>query len=151
MNDQRDPEVPDRRENAFEEYTSAVEKRLHRFFMKALAIFAIIGLTSSIALAGFGVVLSQVKDTRRDFVRDTCRAQNQRHDATVAEFHKVAEELKKKYPSRAVEIDQSVESNLRLIDTLAPKQNCEKLSLVSIGEAKPSPPPHNRKKIHDHR
>lgn len=147
MNDQRDPETPDRRENAFEAYTSAVERRLHRFFVKALAIFAIIGLTSAVALAGFGIVLSQIKDTRKDFVRETCLAQNQRNDDTVAEFYKVAEELKRQYPNRAAEIDQSVESNLRLINTLAPKQDCEKLSRVSIGEAKPPPPVSTPKEI----
>ena len=114
--------------------------RLHRFFRKALFIFSVIGITSAVALFGFGLTLSRIKDTRRDFVRDTCTSQNKRHDDTVAEFYELAKELKKKYPKRAAEIDQSVESNLRLIDTLAPKQDCAKLGDVSVGEAKPPPP-----------
>lgn len=147
MKERRRLDLPDRRKTTYaeletklDEHVEVIELRLHRFFKKALFIFAVIGLTSAVALFGFGITLSQIKDTRRDFILDTCRAQNKRNSETTAEFYQVAKELKKRYPKRAAEIDQSVKTNLRLIDTLAPKQNCEKLSEVAVGEAKPPPP-----------
>lgn len=141
MKERRQLGLPDRRQHTYaelkkrlDEHIEVIEVRLHRFFKKALFIFAVIGITSAISIFGFGITLSQIKDTRRDFVRDTCLAQNHRNRATVAEFYRVAKELKKQYPNRAAEIDQSVKTNLRLINTLAPRQNCEKLSQLSVGE-----------------
>lgn len=140
-------ELPDRRKNTYRElekrvdrHLDAMEVRLHRFFMKALAIFAVIGMTSAIALFGFGINLRQIKETRKDFVYDSCTAQNKRHDNTVNQFYMVAADYKKKHPKEAALIDESVKSNLQLIDSLAPKQNCKKLSEVAVGESVPPPP-----------
>lgn len=62
--------IPDRRKNTYatleakvDEYFDEVEARLSRFFAKALFIFVVIGLTSAIALAGFGILLSEQRDT----------------------------------------------------------------------------------------
>lgn len=138
---------PDRRkedyaqlEKKIDERFDKLTERLARFITRALIAFAAIGLSSAIALFGFGLVLGKIKETRRDFVFDTCTAQNKKNDDTVKAFHEEAEKMKKIYPAQAAQIDQSVKSNLRLIDTLAPKQDCKKLSDVSVGDAKPPPP-----------
>lgn len=139
--------LPDRRQHTYEElanrldeHTLAVETRVSRFFAKALAIFAIIGITSAVALLGFGLTLHQFKETRKAFVRDTCKAQNKRNRDTIKAFYEEALRLEKKFPSQGDQIRQSVQSNLRLINTLEPRQDCTKLSEVSVGEAKPPPP-----------
>lgn len=147
MNERRQLDLPDRRRNTYDElvkrlddHTVAVERRLHRFFAKALAIFAIIGITSAVALLGFGIVLDKFKDTRADYVRDSCRAQNERNKDTIKAFHEEANRLKKQFPEQAAGIDAGVRSNLRLINTLQPRQDCDRLAKVSVGEADPPPP-----------
>lgn len=121
-------------------HADRMERRLRKFIVKALIAFTVIGLTSGIALAGFGMVLAQLKDTRRDFVYDTCKAQNERHDNTIREFIKLAEDAKKKYPKQAAEIESQIEANKKLIGLLQPKQDCKKLSEVAVGDAQPPPP-----------
>lgn len=147
MNERRKLDIPDRRQHTYEElakkldeHTTAVEKRLHRFFAKALAIFAIIGISSAVALFGFSIVLSEVKETRREFVRATCEAQNKRHDKTIAKFKQASKESIERNPQFADEIREGEKYNLEIIDALAPRQNCKKLSDVSVGDAKPPPP-----------
>jgi hypothetical protein len=129
-----------RLEKRLDEHTEKVEKRLHRFFSKSLAVFVIIGLTSAIALFGFTITLSKIKQTRKDFVKSSCVAQNKRHDITITKFKAAAKRAEKRSPKFAQEIKSSIKDNLEIIDALAPKQNCEKLSEVAIGEAKPPPP-----------
>lgn len=138
---------PDRRKEDYAQLNARIDERfdklterLARFITRALIAFAIIGLSSAIALFGFGLVLSQIKETRRDFVFDTCTSQNKSNDETVKAFNEEAKRIKKLYPAQAAQIDQSVKSNRRLIDTLAPKQDCKKLSDVAVGDAKPPPP-----------
>lgn len=147
MNERRKLDIPDRRQHTYEElakkldeHTAAVEKRLHRFFAKALAIFAIIGVSSAVALFGFSIVLSEVKETRKEFVRSTCEAQNKRHDRTIAKFKKASAESIERNPEFADEIRAAEQDNLDIIDSLAPKQDCKKLGDVSVGDAKPPPP-----------
>lgn len=138
---------PDRRKEDFEQLNKRIDERfeklterLARFITKALIAFAIIGITSAVAIGGFGLVLGKIKDTRKDFVFDTCTAQNKRNSNTVKAFNEEAKRIKKIYPAQAGQIDQSVKSNLRLINTLAPKQDCKRLSDVSVGDAEPPPP-----------
>ena len=143
--------IPDRRKHAYEElekelntqldaHTNEVENRLRRFFAKSLAAFAIIGVTAAISLFGFAIVLKEFSDTRRDFILDSCKAQNARHDATLKKLRLAAEASAKRNPKFAKEIRASVEDNIAIIDALAPKQDCEKLSRVAIGRAQPPPP-----------
>lgn len=68
-----------------------VEQRLERFFAKALAAFAVIGLASAIALLGFGYVLQKqgiqaddIQDQRYEVLVENCQRQNARHDRTIA-------------------------------------------------------------------
>lgn len=67
-----------------------LEQRLNRFFIKALAAFAVIGLTSAVALLGFGLVLKsqaktseKIQDQRYKALVDICRDQNHRHDDVI--------------------------------------------------------------------
>lgn len=142
MTERRTPELPDRRRNPFEAYTTAVEQRLHRFFVKALFIFAIIGITSAVALFGFGLVLAKIKDTRQDFVRDTCKATNERNEDATNFIIDVANEqiLEAKSAAQRDAIDKSLRQWIKLINLQAPKQNCDQLAKVSTGDAEPPPP-----------
>lgn len=143
--------IPDRRKHAYEElekelntqldqHTEDVENRLRRFFAKSLAAFAIIGVTAAVSLFGFAIVLKEFSNTRRDFILDSCKAQNGRHDATIKKLRLAAEASAKRNPKFAKEIRASVEDNVQIIDALAPKQDCVKLSRVAVGKAKPPPP-----------
>lgn len=139
--------LPSRRQADFEHLDEKIDLRfddltakIARFIRKSLVGFIVLGLACTLALIGFGVSLGRIKDTRKDFVYDSCTAQNKRHDNTVTEFYTLAERAKKKYPKMAAQIDDSVESNLRLIDALAPKLDCKKLSEVAVGDANPPPP-----------
>lgn len=139
--------LPDRRQHTYadleerlDEHVISIEARLHRFFTKALAIFAIIGLTSAIALLGFSLTLSEIKETRRLFVVATCLSQNQRHDKAVDRFNDASARAIKRAPEFAKQIRESTDDNLAIIDALAPRQNCVQLGKVAVGEAKPPPP-----------
>lgn len=145
--ERRKLDLPDRRQHTYEElakqldaHTVEVERRLHRFFKKALFIFAVIGITSAVALLGFTLVLGEIKKTRRDFVEVLCKEQNRRHDKTIAKFKSASAEAIKRTPKFAKEIEASVQDNLEIIDALAPKQDCKKLGDVAVGDAKPPPP-----------
>jgi hypothetical protein len=153
--DRRKLHIPDRRKHAYEdlvqrldEHTDATNRRLHSFFAKALAIFTIIGITSALALFGFGLTLNNFRTIRKNFVRDTCVAQNKRHDRTIAKFKAATNRAVKRTPKFARAIRAGERDNLSIIDALAPKQDCVKLSKVSVGEAKPPPPVINTRRGH---
>lgn len=138
---------PDRRKEDYDKLDKKIEEfkadllsRLERFIRKALFAFAIIGITSAIGLLGFGLALRAVQKAREDFIRDSCVAQNKRHDKTISAFNEAAAAAMKKYPTRAAEIRDSVNTNLGIIDALAPKQNCEQLVRVANGDQDPPPP-----------
>lgn len=67
-----------------EKNTEYVEKRLGRFFFKALIAFAIIGMSSAGSLFGFTVVLKEIQTQRYDTIVMNCEQQNDRHDKTIA-------------------------------------------------------------------
>jgi hypothetical protein len=146
--DRRHLELPDRRKNTYadlekrvDEHAEHVEDRLRSFFLKALIAMAVIGVTSAIGLFGFAYVLGQVKDTRKDFVRQNCTAQNKRHTDTVTAFHKAADEATAKHPEQAAAIQESVDANLAIIAALAPVQDCDYLVKLSVGDVTPTPVP----------
>jgi cell division protein FtsX len=103
-----DTHLPDRRKHGYKEleekldaHIAAIEKklddhikanadRLRRFFAKALAAFAVLGITSALGLLGFGVVLKnegrttdEIQQQRFQVVLDNCVSQNARHDRTI--------------------------------------------------------------------
>lgn len=125
-----------------EQHATRIENRLHRFFVKALVAIAVIGMTSALALAGFALVLSQIKETRKDFVRDSCGAQNTRNHNVTQFIDGVAQDQLKhaKTSAERKAIAKALGQWHVLIGLQAPLQNCEHLAKVAVGEADPSPP-----------
>lgn len=115
------------------------DRRLRRFFVGAIVAFSIIGLACTASLIGFGIVLVELTDTRKDFTRSVCTAQNSRHDETVKTFNEAKEDAIKKHPEQKQAIDESVEANVRIINALVPIQDCEYLVDLSVGDATPTP------------
>lgn len=79
-----------------EAHADRIEARLHRFFFRCLAAFAVLGLTSAISLLGFGVVLKQqarnsrdIQQQRYDTLMTNCLEQNRRHDRAQARAEEV--------------------------------------------------------------
>ncbi len=107
-----------------------IEEWLQKLIARALIAFAVIGVTSAVALLGFGIILKQhqnvtkeIQNQRRLQVLEPCISQNVRHDTTIARlnrahFDKEAEQL-----------------TISLIDALAPKQNCDKLVRQQVRSA----------------
>lgn len=121
-------------------HADRIEGRLHRFFKKALIAFAVIGFACTLSLIGFKVALNRIQDARYEFVFNACEAQNERHDNTRVALKNVAEEAIRKRPDLEDRIRAGIKSNQQLINALAPKQDCDKLGKVAIGEKKPPPP-----------
>lgn len=122
-----------------DEHIHENDQRLRRFFIGAIVAFAIIGIACTVSLIGFGVVLAQLKDTRRDFTRSLCESQNYRHAQTVLKFKEAQIVLAKKHPEQVKAIQESVDENLKIIDALVPLQDCEYLVKLSVGEVTPTP------------
>lgn len=144
--DRRGP-VHDRRAGTVEaleaivdEHVERLENRLATWLKRGIIAFAVIGIACAVALVGFGVVLNQIQDTREDFVRTTCDAQNVRHDKAVNKFNKAADESIERNPEFAKEIEEGRSANIAIIEALAPLQDCTKLSLVAVGKEEPPPP-----------
>jgi hypothetical protein len=142
-------------EDKLSKHAKGIEEKLHRWLVRGMIILGCMALCTIIALVGFGVVLSQqsdtqasFKNTRKAFVRDSCAAQNKRHDKTIKKLGKLYGPAfaRAKTTERKKRLLQNREATIGLIDALAPKQNCDKLALVSVGEAKPPPPDIHAKK-----
>lgn len=98
----------------FDELALATAKRIREFFVKALMAIAIIGLSSAIALFGFGIVLrelnstdNQIQNQRFNTLYDICVDQNERHNKAIGEAKKIL-------PMRAHD------TVFRLVDQLVP-------------------------------
>lgn len=120
----------------------AADDRFASLFKKALGSFAVIGITCTISLVGFGIVLSQLQQTRREFVRDSCNAQNDRHDNATNYIIDIANEQTRsaKSDEQRQAIQKSLSEWLTLIDLQAPKQNCAYQAKVATGDAEPLMP-----------
>jgi hypothetical protein len=112
-------------------HAAEVQRRFHRWFIITLSAFAIIALSSTVGLIGFGVVLGkqgkttdEIQQQRRDFVRGSCTDQNRRHDDTSRRLLRAMRVAIRRNPERREQIRQSSEVSLGLIDSLVPKQNC---------------------------
>jgi hypothetical protein len=136
-------------ERKLNEHAQTIEDKFHRWFVRGLVAFAVIAVACVSALVGFGIVQSnqgnliqQVKNTRRSFVRDSCRAQNKRHDKTQRILLRAAQRAEDKAPTlhSRMRIRNNTEVSIALIDALAPVQDCNRLAQVSVGDAKPPPP-----------
>src|SRR3954464_10824371 len=77
-------------EGEIDAHTQRIEARFKKWFIVSLTAFAIIGLTSAIAIVGFGFILNeesnqneQIQRQRGEYVLTECRATNARHRNTV--------------------------------------------------------------------
>jgi hypothetical protein len=108
-NDER--RVPDRRGEGWHQeladeltaHADRIETRLRKFYSRALGAFAVIGIASAVALAGFGVVLNAQTDTtqaiqsqRYDSILQTCLDTNVRHDNAIAKIKDAAAQAPKR-------------------------------------------------------
>lgn len=149
MTEESTPErrsLTDRRKEEYDALDKKIDQkfdvltsRLSGFIAKALAGFVIIGITSTIALIGFALVLDHegnntdaIQQQRKDSIERSCNDQNKRHDDTINAFDTVADAAVKTNPSRAKEIRASVKANLLIINAVVPKQNCDLLVTSSV-------------------
>lgn len=129
--ERRHLELPDRRKHTYAEleqkiddHADHLEERLGTFIRRILIAFAIIGITCTLALAGYGLVLRAIQNQRRE----ACLAQNQRHDATLATLNKIIKDAVRDHPEQAKQLRSSVDANVKLINALAPRINCDKVA-----------------------
>lgn len=170
MTDEKDKRVSGGRREyddpnaALTAHIEANDWRLRRFFTGALIAFAIIGLATTAALLGFGIVLrdqqqtqdqlkalvkqnnqfaSDIQQQRVDFTRQTCEDTNHRHDNTTESFHKAASaDIKnaKKLGLNPDEVRRREQVTQTIVDLLQPKQDCDKL-VKQVLQPEPSPTP----------
>lgn len=124
-------ELPDRRKNTYEQledrldqHIDEIEGHLQKWIRRGLIAFSIIGVTCTLAVGGYGIVLRAIQNQRRE----ACLAQNQRHNATLAALNKIVIDAIRDNPDQAPEIRKSVKANVQLINALAPKVNCDKVA-----------------------
>lgn len=104
-------QLPDRREPGWyddlveelDAHADRLEERLHRFYSRALAAFAVMGVACAVALAGFANVLDAQKSTtsliqsqRYDAIMESCLDTNVRHDNALAKIDIAADKVPKK-------------------------------------------------------
>lgn len=96
---------------------------LRHFFVRIWGVLIVIGLTSAVALAGFGYLLyERGKDDKQ-----VCENQNTRHDNAIKAL-KIGSDLdQKNAPNEAarVEIRRRRDVTISLIDALTPKTDCD--------------------------
>lgn len=131
---------PDERTlEALQEYIDThitrIEDRLAKWLKGGIIAFAIIGLCCAAGLIGLSIALGKIQDAREEFVLVSCLNQNERHDKTILRLNEATEAAIKSDPKREQEILASKEYSIRLIDALAPKQDCYTLSKAAVGEA----------------
>ena len=109
-----------------------MKEELHYFFRRIWAVIIVIGLTSTLALVGYGFALREIQQQRLE----VCQAQNARHDNTIAALKtasdKDIEKAKKGLPTSqgkvaVEEIENRVKVTIGLIDALQPKQDCDEV------------------------
>lgn len=140
--------LPDRRKNTYDqleghldERLDKIEERVAKWLRRGLYAFAIVGITSTVALGGFGYVLRAVQIQRYEL----CVEQNAEHDNTESQLRAAAaiDEFAAKTEAAKAEIRRRRDVTIELIDALAPKRNCRDTVEVigGFGIAEPSPTP----------
>lgn len=124
-------ELPDRRKQTYaslerriDVHVDQLEKLLATWIRRGLIAFSIIAIACTLALIGYGAALHSVQAQRHG----TCENQNHRHDRTLALFREAAAALVKKHPDQAAQVQESIGANVRIINALAPKQDCNKIA-----------------------
>lgn len=130
-----------RRQDDFEHLDEKIDDRfgvltdrLAHFIKRAIVGFAIIGLTSALALAGYGYLLreqhkttNEIQQQRKETILRSCTEQNGRHNATIKVLDKVLSDTVKSNPKLKAQVKDSRAQNLLLINALVPVQNCSQL------------------------
>lgn len=125
----------------FDEHADSIEARFQRFVKKALIGFAVIGLTSALALIGYGFVLREqgkivadIQTQRENSLRSLCEDQNKRHDDTSKKLTDAAakDEAARKTEAGKAEVRRRRDVTLALIDALSPHQDCDELVKQSV-------------------
>lgn len=131
MEERRKLGLPDRRKQTYaslekliDDHAEYLDAKLSRWIKLGLLAFSIIAMFCILGLVGYGVVLREIQNQRHE----ACQGQNVRHDRTVVLFKKEAADLVKKHPEQANAVAENTAANLRIIDSLTPKQDCNKLA-----------------------
>jgi hypothetical protein len=148
------------RRKGYTDLEDRIDRRFHKRFRGMLLAFSIIGITSAIALAGFGILLQDQKDTadrlailvkqneefsieiqtqRQAAVLRSCQETNDRNRDTSARLNAAAA---KDIASRDTEAEKNEvrrrrDVTLGLIDALVPLRDCQQI----VKEAVQEPPP----------
>lgn len=129
----------------FANHVDEIDRRLRYFYTRALVAFAVIGITSALAIFGFGYVLSQQTDKgkeiqkqRKAFAQEACHETNDRHDrATAALVTGSTSDIQAaQTEAEKNDIRRRRDVTLALIDVIAPKQNCDVQAQEAVQEVK---------------
>lgn len=156
-------------EKKLNEHADAIEQRFHKRYRGMLIAFSVIGLACAIALFGFGILLSRqsvqqdklvkqqkqlarlssanrdlvfdIQEQRKNSIREICEADNKRNNDTSKAIIKVSQKTIQKAPSEAAReaIRQRIAVTLGLIDSLAPKEDCDKKVKAAVKPVDPKP------------
>lgn len=150
MSDESRLGLPDRRKNTYEaleqrldEHIDQIGRRFERWFRRGLIAYAIIAMTSAVALAGFGYSLAHEKSKNLQL----CENQNTRHDNAITGLMVGSNLDQENATTEAAkaEIRRRRDVTIDIIDSLAPKVNCENpkdLPLIEpVVTAPPKPTP----------
>ena len=124
-------ELPDRRKHTYaslekriDDHADHIEGSLAKWIRRGLVAFTIISVGCILALIGYGIILREIQDQRHE----ACTAQNTRHDRTITLFQDAAAKLIREHPEQADQVRENIGTNLRIINALAPKQNCDQVA-----------------------
>lgn len=79
-------------------------------------------------------LVAEVYDSRKQSLLITCREQNIRHDKTIATLHNIIETLKPRLSaSDRANLAAGIEGNIKLIDAIAPREDCDKRASRLLG------------------
>lgn len=156
-------------EQKLNKQADAIEQRFHKRYRGMLMAFSVIGLTSALGLFGFGFLLARqsiqqdrletqqkqlarlsaanrdlvvdIQQQRKASIRAACQDTNRRNTKTSYRLNKAAEKAAQEAPDAALKarIRESVKTSLGLIDSLAPKQNCEAIVKKAVKPIDPVP------------
>lgn len=132
-------------EDKLNAHAEDIRKRFRRWLILGFVAFACVGLTSSVALVGFGYLLSkqgettnEIQEQRKASIRASCEDQNTRHNSTTDGIRRAMRFAIKQHPGRAAQIKQNTQVSIGLIDLLAPYQDC--VALVKRATTEPESP-----------
>lgn len=117
-----------------DQYVHVIEDQFRKWFIRGLVAFAIIALSSTVALVGFGYVLKEqqefsdeIQQQREDATRANCEEQNARNRGTQAALKQGSDRdiALATTPQRKAEIRRSRDVTVTLIDAVMPIQDCD--------------------------